>query len=118
KDLAPSYPEARRSVHQLRFRAHGGDVFIYPFGAVVFQDLDPEARDAELARLRRARPGLTAATVIEELTVREDPGREPDVSEGTLTLDHLSPDRASVIALIVAQSAAMEYYERIVEEMF
>ena len=35
-----------------------------------------------------------------------------------LTIDRLTPDRASVIALTVAQSAAMEYYERIVEEMF
>jgi uncharacterized Rmd1/YagE family protein len=118
KELVSSYPEARRTVHQLRFGAHGGDVFIYPFGAVVFRDLPAEVRDAELERLRRARPGLTKTTVLEEITVREDPGREPDVADGTLTLDHLSPDRASVVALTVAQSAAMEYYERIVEEMF
>jgi uncharacterized Rmd1/YagE family protein len=118
RELAPAYPEARRTAHLLRFRAHGGDVFIYPFGAVVFRDVPPEARTSELERLGRARPGLTSATVIEELTVREDPGREPDVADGVLTLDHLSPDRASVVALTVAQSAAMEYYERIVEEMF
>jgi uncharacterized Rmd1/YagE family protein len=118
KELAASYPEARRTVHQLRFGAHGGDVFIYPFGAVVFRDVPAPAREAELSRLRRARPGLTDTTVIEELTVREDPGREPDVAEGTLTLDRLTSDRASVVALTVAQSAAMEYYERIVEEMF
>ena len=84
----------------------------------MFRDVPLAAREAELARLRRARPGLTAATVVEELTVREDPGRAPDVADGTLILDHLTPDRASVVALIVAQSAAMEYYERIVEEMF
>jgi uncharacterized Rmd1/YagE family protein len=118
REIGAAYPEARRTVHQLRFRAHGGDVFIYPFGAVVFMDVPEVARNAELERLRRARPGLTAASVIEELTVREDPGRGPDVAEGTLTLDHLTPDRASVVALTVAQSAAMEYYERIVEEMF
>ena len=35
-----------------------------------------------------------------------------------LTLDYLDAARASVVALTVAQSAAMEYYERIVEEMF
>ena len=56
--------------------------------------------------------------MIEELNVREDPGRSPDVAEGLLTLDELTPARASVVALTVAQSAAMEYYERIVEEMF
>jgi uncharacterized Rmd1/YagE family protein len=118
KDLAAAYPEARRTVHQLRFRAHGGDVFIYPFGVIVFRDVPPAVRDQELERLRRARPGLTRATVLEEFTVREDPGREADVADGILTLDHLSPERASVVALTVAQSAAMEYYERIVEDMF
>jgi len=118
KELAPFYPEARRTVHQLRFRAAAGDVFIYPFGAVVFHDVPVAARQAELERLRRARPGLTKTAVLEEITVREDPGREPDVTDGTLTLDHLSPDRASVVALTVAQSAAMEYYELIVEDMF
>ena len=118
KELATSYPEARRTVHQLYFRAHGGDVFIYPFGAVVFCDVPPDARTFELDRLSRARPGLTKTTIVEEIAVREDPGREPDVADGILTLDRLTPARASVVAQTVAQSAAMEYYERIVEEMF
>ena len=123
KDLASAYPEASRTAHQLHYSAPAGngvpgDVFIYPFGAIVFRDLRPEARARELARLRAARAGLTATTVVEELTVREDPGRKPDVAGGALTLDHLSPERASIVALTVAQSAAMEYYERIVDEMF
>jgi len=118
KDLAAAYPEARRRAHELFYRVGAGAVFIYPFGAIVFRDLSPAGRDQEIERLRRARPGLAAATVIEELTVREDPGRPPDMADGVLTLDQLTPDRASVVALTVAQSAAMEYYERIVEEMF
>jgi uncharacterized Rmd1/YagE family protein len=118
KDLATVYPEARRRPHELFYRLDGGAVFIYPFGAIVFRDLPPDARERELARLRRARVGLTAATVSEELSVREDPGRVPDMAEGILTLDELTPERASVVALTVGQSAAMEYYERIVEEMF
>jgi required for meiotic nuclear division protein 1 len=119
KDLAAAYPGARRTPHDLGFRTPGGgDVYIYPFGAVVFRDLPQSEREAELARLGRARPGLTSATVIEEFSVREDPGGKPTVSGGVLTTDRLTEERASVIALTVAQSAAMEYYERIVEEMF
>jgi len=121
KDLATAYPEARRRAHELFYRVQEGQttgaVFIYPFGAIVFRYLPPLVRDRELERLRRARPGLTAATVIEELTVREDPGRPPDVADGVLTLDELTPARASVVALTVAQSAAMEYYERIVDQL-
>jgi uncharacterized Rmd1/YagE family protein len=120
KDLAAAdYAGAHRTVHDLAYEAPGGgDVFIFPFGAIVFRDVAAPAREAEMARLRRVRPGLTAATVIEELTVREDPGRVPDVANGVLTLDRLTPERTNVVALTVAQSAAMEYYERIVEEMF
>ena len=109
KELASAYPEARRTPHELAFHMPGGgDVYIYPFGAIVFRDATPAERDAEIIRLGRARPGLTSATVIEEFTVREDPGSKATVSG----------ERATVIALTVAQSAAMEYYERIVEEMF
>ncbi len=118
KDLAAAYPEARRRPHEMHYRTAEGAVFIYPFGAVVFRDLPAPARERELQRLRAARPGLTAATISEEMTVHEDPGRTPDVAEGVLTLDYLNPARASVVALTVAQSAAMEYYERIVDEMF
>jgi uncharacterized Rmd1/YagE family protein len=119
KDLASAYPEARRTPHALAFRlANGGDVYIYPFGAIVFRDVPTAERDAELARLRRARSGLTSATVIEDFTVREDPGSKAILSAGALTIDKLTAERSTVIALTVAQSAAMEYYERIVEEMF
>jgi len=38
--------------------------------------------------------------------------------EGVLVVDRLDFERTSVIALTVAQSAAMDYYERIVDEMF
>jgi uncharacterized Rmd1/YagE family protein len=120
RELAGAYPDAKRTPHYLRFGlSAGGEVFLYPFGAIVFRDVPARAREEELARVRRARPQLTSPTVInEEFTVREDPGVEPDVVDGVLTLDRLTPQRASIIALTVAQSAAMEYYERIVDQMF
>lgn len=119
KEMAAHYPEARRTPHELSFvTPSGGTVFIYPFGVVVFHDLPLGAREAELTRLHRLRPGLTSTTVKEELTVREDPGASPDVVDGVLILDKMTFERASVVALIVAQSAAMEYYDRIVDQMF
>jgi uncharacterized Rmd1/YagE family protein len=121
KDLAPLYDNARRTPHQLRYALPPGQgtVFIYPFGAVVFFDVAPADRERELRRLQRARPGLTATPGgAEEFLVREDTGARADVSEGTLTLDELTSERTSVIALIIAQSAAMEYYEGAVEQMF
>ena len=120
KELAPSYPEAKRSPRQLWFApASGGTVFIYPFGAVVFFDVAPEVRESELKRLGRIRPGLTKAQVLnEELSVRERADARPEIEGGVLVVDALTFERASVVALTVAQSAAMDYYESIVDQMF
>jgi required for meiotic nuclear division protein 1 len=120
KELASAYPDAKRSPRELWFSpASGGTVFIYPFGAVVFWNVAPEVRAAELQRLVHARPGLTKAQVInEELTVREAPDARTEIENGVLMVDSLPFSRASVVALTVAQSAAMDYYEGIVDQMF
>jgi required for meiotic nuclear division protein 1 len=119
KDLAPSYPEAKRTGHELRVSLDERCMlFVYPFGAVVFCDVPTERRDAELARLVAAAPALQPPVVLEEMTVREDAGARRGVVDGVLTLDRLTVERAGVVSLVVAQSAAMEYYERIVEKMF
>ena len=120
KELTTAYPEAKRSPRELWFQpASGGTVFIYPFGAVVFFDMAPEVRASELQRLRHVRPGLTKAQVLnEELSVRELPDARPEIDSGVLVVDALTFERASVVALTVAQSAAMDYYESIVDQMF
>ena len=120
KELAAAYPAAKRSPRELWFQLPaGGTVFVYPFGAVVFHNVAPEVRAAELQRLAAARPRLTQAQVLnEELNVREAPEARPDIDDGVLVVDSLSFERASVVALTVAQSAAMDYYERIVDQMF
>ncbi|HEV8548865.1 MAG TPA: RMD1 family protein [Polyangiaceae bacterium] len=123
KELTAAYPEARRTPHELSYPvevagAPDAAVFVYPFGVVVFFDVPPERRDPEVARLHAARQRLGTAVATEELTVLADQNCEPDVADGVLTLDRLTPGRAKVVAITVAQSAAMEYYERIVEDMF
>src|SRR5581483_5842750 len=103
RELAQSYPEARRTPHELSFvTPAGGTVLMYPFGVVVFYDVPPDAREAELTRLYRFRPGLTSTTVKEEFTVREDPGIKPDVVNGVLVIDQMNFERASVVAQTVA----------------
>jgi required for meiotic nuclear division protein 1 len=119
RDLAAAFPGSRLSVRELHLElAPRGELFLYPFGAIVFHDVPAERREVELARLHRARPGLTTQVVRESFTVREEPGARVDIVDGTLVVDSLTPGRAAVVALIVAQSAAMEYYERIVAELF
>jgi required for meiotic nuclear division protein 1 len=119
KDVAPAFPEARRTAHELWYSTPaGGMVFVYPFGAMALYDVADSEREAHLDRLKSARPGLTDAHAEEDLAVVEQAGPQADMHEGVLVVDRLDFERTSVIALTVAQSAAMDYYERIVDEMF
>ena len=120
KELGQLYPDARRTQHQIWFpAAAGGTVFIYSFGAVVFHNVGQAGREGEILRLRKALSRLSDAQVmIEEFSVREVPGARTDIDEGVLFLDRLSFERASIVAMSVGQSVAMEYYERIVDQMF
>jgi uncharacterized Rmd1/YagE family protein len=118
RELLPAFPGARIGLREMQVACDGGEIFLYPFGAVVFHDVPPDRRDAELLRLHAARPGLTTQVVRESFTVREEPGAPVDIVNGVLVVDRFGPSRAAVVALIVAQSAAMEYYERIVAGLF
>jgi uncharacterized Rmd1/YagE family protein len=118
RELAAAFPEARAGTHELRLPLDAGEIFIYPFGALVFRDTPRARREAELGRLKRALPRLTAEIVREDFVVREEEGAQVRLAAGTLILDELTPGRASIVALTVGQSAAMEYYERIVEQLF
>jgi uncharacterized Rmd1/YagE family protein len=120
KELAALYPEAKRTHHFMWYpAAAGGIVYFYPSGAAVFHDVGQVGRELELLRLRRALPRLSDAQVLtEEFSVREVAGARPDIQGGVLVVDALTFERAGVVALSIAQSAAMEYYERIVDQMF
>jgi uncharacterized Rmd1/YagE family protein len=118
RELLPAFPGAKTTLREMHVPLEAGEMFIYPFGAVVFHDVPQERREAELQRLQRVRPGLTTQVVRESFTVREEPGAHVEIVDGTLVVDRFDRGRAAVVALIVAQSAAMEYYERIVTDLF
>ena len=126
RELASVFSEALTRTQELRMplqelrmpMGDNGEAYLYAFGAVVFRDVPRDLRELEMARLRQARPGLTAETVLEDFTVCEEPGATASIGPGVLTLDRLTPDRAGIVAMTVGQSAAMEYYERIVDRLF
>jgi uncharacterized Rmd1/YagE family protein len=119
KELAIAYPEARRSAHELWYPTpSGGTVFVYPFGAIALHNVPLPEREIHLTRLRAAKSGLHEANASEDLVVREESVAHPDIRDGELVVASLSVEGARVVAMTVAQSASMEYYERIVDEMF
>jgi uncharacterized Rmd1/YagE family protein len=119
RELAFAYPDGKRVGHRLQsVRPYGGRMFVYRFGAIVFHNVSPEGREAELARLRKVLGETAPARIIEQsFEVREDERCEPRMSDGGLTLDRMGPERANAIATTIAQSVAMEHYECMVEEM-
>ena len=118
RQLAPVFPQAKISPHDLYVPIEPeGGLYVFPFGAVVAYDLPPERRESELARLFRMGPKLTTQVIREDYAVLEDPAFSTGILEGTLKVDKLTPARAGIVSLIVAQSAAMEYYERIVDRL-
>lgn len=120
RDLAAIYPEGKRTARVLSATLpEGGQVFFYPFGVMVFLDVAKAVRDREVDRVRDSIAGLKlTGTILEDFVVAEHVSAQPELADGVLTLDRLSPQRAGVIANTVGQSAAMEYYEKIVEDMF
>ena len=119
KELARVYPQARaHGIRELEMAVGTGVAHLYPFGAVTFQGVDRERQAEELQRLRTNVRGLSEPAAEEEFVVREGEGDRPRVDAGSLALDRLTEDRAEVVALIVAQSAAMEYYETLVVDMY
>ena len=118
KALARALPAAVATPRELTVGIDSGRcAYLYPFGVVVFQDAITDDEDRLLAAVRGAIPGLSAEVVREEFVV-EETGASQSLSEGILRIDRLTPGRARIVSLTVAQSASMEYYERIVERLF
>lgn len=120
KALAPHYPGAKVTTHDIFVKLDGdAEMLLYPFGAVVFRDVPEERRLAELKRLQSATTVDIKEAVREDFRVALDPSQAGTrVHEGMLVVDRLTPGRSAIVALTVAQSAAMEYYERIVDDLF
>jgi uncharacterized Rmd1/YagE family protein len=109
-------PAGGRPLHDLTRALGEGEVYYFAFGAIVFRDVAKADREAEIARLARIRTLAPAAD--ETVRVRVVPKAALGIQDGNLTVDVLTPGRSRIIALTIAQSAAVEYYERIVDEMF
>ena len=94
----------------------GGTVYAYAYGAVVFADVDPAERDYELKSLAgEMKLDLNQKVTTEEFTVIESGGWK--VEPERLRLDRLTPERTAVVARVLSQSVAMEYYEGVASQI-
>src|SRR6476646_1255956 len=75
--LSALFPDAQRTATEVRVtRPEGGTLFLYPFGAVVFADVEPAVRARCLEELRAREPRFSGPGTLEDLVVREDASAE------------------------------------------
>jgi uncharacterized Rmd1/YagE family protein len=96
----------------------GGKIFVFYFGAVTFWNVDPNDRAGELGKFFPILLNREFSTIKEEFITYEDPACRPKVEFNFLLVDRMDSKRAEVIATTVAQSAIMEHYENVVQEVW
>ena len=119
RPLAAALEGSQRAAGVVTFPQSSGTVYAFSFGVVVFHNVPANEHAAILDKLQPHLEGTTKVPVISEerFEVLETPSASVSLEGGKLVLDTVTPNRAGVIALILAQSAAMEYYEAIIQKL-
>lgn len=111
----------RTDPHDTLFRSirDNSGIFIYRFGVIAFWNYSVEERNQEIANfVSHQNVELAQRPLQEEFLVIEDKGRDPTFEFNYMTIPEMTPERAEVIALTVAQSAAMEHYEGLMAQIW
>ncbi len=107
--------------HDAIYRSINKDsgVFAYAFGALAFWNIPAEERHKEIDALsKKWNIALSGQAEMDDYVVQECPEDKPRVEFNRLVIDQMTPERAEVIALTVAQSVTMEHYEDIMATMW
>ncbi len=94
-----------------------GFYYIYRFGSVIFFNVDPERQRAIIEKIKMVIGHKPEMLSSEEFYVEVRPVEKSSVGFEGATLDRLSTDRVEIIAFVLAQSTAVEYFEARVDEM-
>ncbi len=91
--------------------------FIYRFGSVVFFNVSPQRQRAVIEKLA-VLIGEKPEIISEEFTLELRSGERSAIGFEVAVLDAFSLDRIELIAFVLAQSTALEYFEIKVDELF
>src|ERR1700759_414071 len=89
----------------------------HDFGAVVFLGVDDAERERVVAKLQPIAGDEPRPPLEESDAVQIVPGATPSVTFSHVIVGELDARTVEVIALVVAQSVAMEYYESDVDDL-
>jgi uncharacterized Rmd1/YagE family protein len=92
-------------------------VVAYDFGAVVFIGVDPDAQTRLIAELTKRIPPEPYPPTTESFLIEIEPGASAEVRFDRVVVPELSAGAVDIVAEVVAQSVAMDYYAKDVEEI-
>lgn len=113
-DISARIQSATRLVYQ---EGEESFFFIYRFGSVIFFNVEPTRQTAIIERIKMLIGQKPEMLTSEEFAVEIKPGEKAQVGFERATLDRLSIERTELLAFILAQSTALEYFEIKVDDL-
>ncbi|MFA5811091.1 MAG: RMD1 family protein [bacterium] len=114
KDIDRLFDTAARTQSATKLVYQEGEdrfFFIYRFGAVIFFNVEPERQRQVIEKIRMLIGHKAEMLTSEEFTVDIKRGEKNAVGFERAVLDRLTIERADLIAFVIAQSTALEYFE-------
>lgn len=120
KDLAIAFAgaEVKLAKDELVAVFSDGTAVAYDFGAVVFFDCD-RSREQVVQAIARKLDAEPHPPLSDELTIEIDPQATPpyEARFDKVIVRELSPHVIGIVAILIAQSAAMDYYDEDVADV-
>jgi required for meiotic nuclear division protein 1 len=117
--LLPARAERVRLTKTIAIVRYGPTSWVvaHDFGAIVFVDVEAPERERVMKALRALVGDEPHPPLEETYAVEVTPGATPSVGFERVVVGELDGRTVAIIALVVAQSVAMEYYETDVDEL-
>ena len=91
--------------------------FVYRFGSVVFFNIEPQRREEILDKVKSIVGELNIVVTSEEYGLEVSKDAKNTAQFSRAVIDRLTTDRIELLALVVAQSTALEHFECMVDEL-
>lgn len=92
-------------------------VFLYNFGTAVFFHVEAAPQRAVLDQLLPLLTRTEIPPLSDEFCLEENPRGKNAVTFDKVVVDHLQPEKIELMALVLAQSSALDFFENKVEQI-
>lgn len=120
KELNRQFSQAPLSESSTKLVYRLGDqafCFIFRFGSVVFFNVDVDRRNELMARIKSVSGQGPEVVISEEFFAEVKEGASHSVGFEQVMLGGLSPEILNIVALVIGQSTALEFFENRVDDL-